>query len=439
MESSLVACACVGAWALWAEGRNTGAWICAALVTLLRIDGALLAALLLAACIIRDRTVPRRGLLAFALLTLPWIVDATAVFGSPVPTSLRAKLVVYGWHNTALFPNLPPFLRLMIHNPLGLFLAVGAVAATIFAFWDWRAGGKLPGEASSRTSGTASTASTLSTQRNAPGEASSGAHSGEAGRSPQPGSLLNVAGPADGTASGSRTRPGLILPPMIAWLMVYYGGMAFSKVFLFGWYFLPPTPVYYLAAFAGWDRIVELARLALRPRGVDRVQAAAGAGVSAPIAAGCLLAAALLACVTVPRVARTLRDSQRVEETLRIPIGLWLKVHATPAETVMLEPIGYIGYFSGLRVLDTVGLVSPEVLPLYRQEEASPYHAMWTRFRPEWVLLRAGEWQDLQRYERALPAGERIEAHYRPAQTWRTPGSPTDSPPAFLLFRRTGP
>ena len=375
MESSLVACACIGAWALWAEGKFTGAWLCAALVLLLRIDGAVLAAILLVACLWRLRRIPWRGLLVYAIVTLPWIAYATAAFGSPIPASLRAKLIVYGWHNSALLPNLVPFLRLMTHNPLSLFLFVGSLAATIRMVWQWHPG------------------------RDARG------------------------------AGGSATRHSPTIEPMLAWLIVYYSGMAFSKVFLFGWYFLPPTPVYYLVAFVGWEWLATLGRVFTGRGNGTRPQL--------PLLAGaCLIAGTLLAFVTVPRAARTLRESQRVEDELRIPVGLWLKVNATPGDTVMLEPIGYIGYYSGLRVLDTVGLVSPEVLPFYRDEEASPYHALWRRFRPEWILLRSGEWQDLQRHERTLPTGQRIEAQYRQVQAWRSPGSAPDSAPAFLLFRR---
>ena len=57
-----------------------------------------------------------------------------------------------------------------------------------------------------------------------------------------------------------------------------------------------------------------------------------------------------------------LSESQRVEDQLRIPIGRWLAANVKPHERVMLEPIGYIGYYSERRIIDDVGLVSPEVL-----------------------------------------------------------------------------
>ena len=417
MESGLVACACVGAWAFWAEGRSAAAWVCAALLALLRIDGAILAVILLAACLQRDGRLPWRGLLLYILLTLPWLLYATVAFGSPIPASLRAKLVVYGWHNSAYFPNLVPFLRIMTHNPLSLLLFVGASAAVTQTIWSWRARRKVRSEPGAETGEAVTIEGAPPTGEN------------DRGRR-ELGSIVTDGAPPIGEndSAPSRLPP---IEPMLAWLAVYYGGMAFSKVFLFGWYFLPPTPVYYLVAFVGWERLSAGVRGNL-PSWKPRLTLPALAGMY-------LSVGVLLAVVTVPRVARTLRESQRVEDELRIPIGLWLKAHALPADTVMLEPIGYIGYYSDLRVLDTVGLVSPETLPFYSQAEESPYHALWTRFQPEWILLRSGEWEALLRHERKLPADQRLGARYREAQTWQSPGSPPDSAPVFRLFQRTSP
>ena len=52
-----------------------------------------------------------------------------------------------------------------------------------------------------------------------------------------------------------------------------------------------------------------------------------------------------------------------IEDGLRQPIGLWLRDHAkTPHDSVMLEPLGYIGYYSGLKMLDYPGLASKEMV-----------------------------------------------------------------------------
>jgi hypothetical protein len=60
-----------------------------------------------------------------------------------------------------------------------------------------------------------------------------------------------------------------------------------------------------------------------------------------------------------------------------------------PGESVMLEPIGIIGYRNPLRVVDEVGLVSPEVA---RRRLQGPgwYADVADRERPDWIVIRRG-------------------------------------------------
>ncbi len=444
MEAGLVACACIGAWSLWAEGKTIGAWIAAAVLTLLRIDGAMLAAVLYIGCHWRDTRPPVKGLAVYGLLIAPWLVFATAAFGSPIPTSLRAKLIVYGWHNSALFPNLTPFLRIMTHNPLNAFLSAGALITFLVQVMALLATVRRPGrEIENRPPypnfGMRPPAPKLGRdERATTSDIESRPPSPKFGGDGEPVSRKSELRPPapkfGGEKQGGRSRL-LLFPsaeprvrPMLAWLIVYYGGMALSKVFLFGWYFLPPTPVFYLIAWLGWETVAETV--------LSRGRVVVPAGRLAAASLGLLVVGCTFAILMVPRVTRTLRDSQRAEDDLRIPIGEWLKTNGRPNQTVMLEPIGYIGYYSGLRVLDTVGLVSPQVLGLYQTGSGSPYHELWRRYHPDWVLLRSGEWQDLQQFERALPGGGHLDHEYRLAHSWRAPGAPQDAGPAFLLFRR---
>ncbi len=61
-----------------------------------------------------------------------------------------------------------------------------------------------------------------------------------------------------------------------------------------------------------------------------------------------------------------MQEQQRIIEWgLRAQIGRDLKVMSeSPQDTVFLEPLGYIGYFSELSMRDTPGLSSPEVIAL---------------------------------------------------------------------------
>ena len=48
-------------------------------------------------------------------------------------------------------------------------------------------------------------------------------------------------------------------------------------------------------------------------------------------------------------------------------VGLWLNANTPPEATVLLEPLGYIGYYSGRRLLDDTGLVTPKSIALRLQ------------------------------------------------------------------------
>ncbi len=61
--------------------------------------------------------------------------------------------------------------------------------------------------------------------------------------------------------------------------------------------------------------------------------------------------------------------------------------HAAPGQSVLLEPIGMIGYGSPLRIIDEVGLVSPQVM---RRRTQGPgwYADVVASERPDWLLTR---------------------------------------------------
>jgi hypothetical protein len=81
-----------------------------------------------------------------------------------------------------------------------------------------------------------------------------------------------------------------------------------------------------------------------------------------------------------------------IENNHRREIGLWLHDHAGKQDRVYLEPLGYIGSYSGLKTLDNPGLASPEVVAVRRAGEAS--HAeIIAILKPEWLGLRPDQVQ----------------------------------------------
>ena len=92
---------------------------------------------------------------------------------------------------------------------------------------------------------------------------------------------------------------------------------------------------------------------------------------------------------------RPLRIKQEVIDWgNRRNVGLWLREHVAPGETVYLEPLGYIGYFSQAKMLDWPGLVSPEVVAA-RRKLTSPLEYTWQptaeALKPAWIVARYEE------------------------------------------------
>ena len=54
-------------------------------------------------------------------------------------------------------------------------------------------------------------------------------------------------------------------------------------------------------------------------------------------------------------------------DTSLVPIGVWLKEHTRPDETVLSWDIGAVGYYSERKICDAAGLVTPGLIPYVRR------------------------------------------------------------------------
>ncbi|HEX9047978.1 MAG TPA: hypothetical protein VF988_13220 [Verrucomicrobiae bacterium] len=85
-------------------------------------------------------------------------------------------------------------------------------------------------------------------------------------------------------------------------------------------------------------------------------------------------------------------QQQLIEDGARRPIGLWLRAHAaSPHDTVLLEPLGYIGYFSGLKMYDFPGLCSKEMVAVRRRLGPEKQNQAYLELKPDWLVLRPVE------------------------------------------------
>jgi len=98
----------------------------------------------------------------------------------------------------------------------------------------------------------------------------------------------------------------------------------------------------------------------------------------------------ILACVAVQ-----FRIVQRVdEEGIRRSVGLWLKYNALKTDTVFLEPLGYIGYYSNLKMYDFPGLASKEVVAVRKKFRTNSWKVLIPELKPDWVVRRPWEHWD---------------------------------------------
>ncbi len=157
-----------------------------------------------------------------------------------------------------------------------------------------------------------------------------------------------------------------------------------------------------------------------------------------------VLAASILSITLLLTAASAyqLRIQQReIEEGNRKQIGLWLRKHAaSSADTVFLEPLGYIGFFSQLKMLDYPGLCAPEVVAVVKKLHSGDYASVIAALRPDWLVLRPCDIADLKRspsvttlYEpvKVFDASERLKSYrFLPGRGY------LDFDKTFFVFRR---
>ncbi len=155
--------------------------------------------------------------------------------------------------------------------------------------------------------------------------------------------------------------------------------LQYFPYFPFPWY-MPSTALLAFVTLAGLaSRLAEFTAAGWR-RWLGR-------GVLLPLAV-VLLAGSTW---TLVQSARQLRAQQKyIEEGTRRQIGEWLHAHAQPGDSVFMEPLGYIGFFSGLKTYDFPGMSSREMVEA-RKKVQNDWGALIQYLQPNWLVLRPQE------------------------------------------------
>lgn len=162
----------------------------------------------------------------------------------------------------------------------------------------------------------------------------------------------------------------------VASLAVMFGVFYLSNIWLFPWYVPPVTLLAILTLGSLQESICDSGMISRRARA-----ASLAPGIAA---VGCAM---LLLCAS----AWQLRWQQDLIEDQRRRVGEWLRAHRhADTDSVFLEPLGYIGYFSQLKMFDFPGLASREVVAV-RRSRGGDWVTIIESLRPDWVVARPGE------------------------------------------------
>ncbi|HVU16320.1 MAG TPA: hypothetical protein VHD32_05325 [Candidatus Didemnitutus sp.] len=160
----------------------------------------------------------------------------------------------------------------------------------------------------------------------------------------------------------------------------FYGGacyLSFVPYYPFPWYF-PTIALFAFVALAG-----VIGQLWGKGSGSTWLR-------STRVAVATLVVVLLAAEIRLTLgVAQQVQAQQEfVENRNRRAIGEWLHAHADKGDTVFMEPLGYIGYFSELKTYDWPGLSSREMVTAERMLGRN-WIDLICYLQPTWIVMRA--------------------------------------------------
>jgi hypothetical protein len=338
MEISLSISLLAGSWYAWVKGKIKLTGLLCGLLLWTRIDTAVWLVILVLATLISSRKKAVELGLTAAITYLPWVVFATAYFGSPIPHTIIAKWVNYSQFNqTSYFTHLAIILKYLspFRDQTGLQWLGTSIVLGVACWGIWK----------------------------------------------------------------NRILHEKAFYPLVIFALVEILRLTLTRATFFNRYFIPllwaTLILFGMGLGALWSRL----RTAPAPRIVF-------------LSLFVLWATAQV--ITGISFAQTIREKQtfRHEASLKA-MGLWLKNNTPPQSAVLLEPLGYVGYYSERIMIEEVGLVTPAVTKLkLRQIGNEQYTSI---FKPDYVLVHCDD--DIR-----IPHSPQTGLSYRLVQTFNPLG-----------------
>ena len=203
-----------------------------------------------------------------------------------------------------------------------------------------------------------------------------------------------------------RNRPWLVF---VVWAAGYACAYAALGVAGYPWYGLPVHFVLTLLVALGLDAALEW----LRTVRVPAVRSAAAIA----------LVAAIACAIGVPSARALARGRGTEKDRAYLRLALWFRDHADPRASVAYHEIGYLGYYSGNRVVDLMGLIDPAIAPNVAALDFSS--GFWNN-RPDYFVYLEGS-----RFLAGILRNPEFDRSYRPVV--RLPGYDGN---ALTVYRR---
>ena len=167
-------------------------------------------------------------------------------------------------------------------------------------------------------------------------------------------SCVRIRRPGPGEGVAARSALVRLLP--LAWWAAYLATYALRMPadYQYGRYVMPTIPLLLLYGVVGTARWLRLRSA----RMLDRVLSRA--------------AVAAIACLFVAFLAigqQAYASDVRLINCEMVRVAHWLEAETAPDALVAAHDIGAIGYFGGRPLIDLAGLITPEVIPLMRDEQ----------------------------------------------------------------------
>jgi len=262
----------------------------------------------------RRPSIPWQTWLAGALTIAPWVAFSAIYFGTPLPNTLGAKSVAY------------------IEPAYGALTGIIQRYATVFM--DFDAFGPL------------------------------GAMVGAVAYT-----LLNLV-----AVAYVRSREPRLLP-LLAFPWVYAAVFSIANPLMFRWYYTPPLPAWMFGVVVGaWAVVFAIGRALdddKRPQRRSRFLLPAATAVLALLWGGMTLNAWTLTTDHGPPGPKPDMAWHEIELNYRTVGELLRDEYGVTSETpVASADIGAVGYYSGARIIDTVGLITPSNITYYPFDRA---------------------------------------------------------------------